>query len=126
MADMTASRTDYEIIGGARAVATVVDRFYELVLADVELASYFTDTNLPRLKRHQVLLISQALGGPAEYSGRDLQEAHAGMRISNADFGRVVAYLVTALQEAGVPPEIIGRVGAVLGTSGPQIVEAAS
>lgn len=123
MADTTASRTDYDLIGGGRAVAALVDRFYELVLADPELAGYFTDTNLPRLKRHQVLLISQVLGGPADYAGRDLREAHAGMRISSSHYGRVGAYLVTALQEAAVPAAVIGRVGAVLGITGPQIVE---
>jgi hemoglobin len=123
MTDATTSRTDYDLIGGGRAVAALVDRFYELVLSDPELAGYFTDTNLPRLKRHQVLLISQVLGGPADYSGRDLRDAHAGKKISSSDYGRVGAYLVTALQEAAVPPEIIGRVGAVLGISGTQIVE---
>lgn len=123
MADTTASRTDYDLIGGGRAVSALVDRFYELVLSDPELAGFFTDTDLPRLKRHQVLLISQVLGGPADYSGRDLREAHAGKQISSADYGRVGAYLVTALQEAAVPPDVIGRVGAVLGITGPQIVE---
>lgn len=126
MADATTSRTDYDLIGGGRAVAAVVDRFYELVLADPELAGYFTNTDMTRLKRHQVLLISQVLGGPADYTGRELREAHAGLKISSADFGRVVAYLVTALHEAAVPSEIIGRVGAVLGSTVPQIVEVAS
>lgn len=125
MADVTASRTDYDAIGGAGAVSTVVDRFYELVLADPELAGFFADTDLARLKRHQVLLISQVLGGPAQYDGRDLHDAHAGRQIGDAHYGRVCAYLVTALHEAGVPIEIIGRVGAVLGSTRPQVVEVA-
>lgn len=126
MADATASRTDYELIGGGRAVAALVDRFYELVLSDPELAGFFTNTDMPRLKRHQVLLISQVLGGPSDYSGQELREAHAGMEISSADFGRVVAYLITALHEASVPHDVIGRVGAVLGSTVPEIVEVAS
>lgn len=124
MADPATIPTDYDLIGGARAVSAVVDRFYELVLADPQLAPFFASTDMGRLKRHQVLLISQVMGGPADYDGRDLREAHAGRRISGADFGRVVDHLVNALQEASVPPDVIGRVGEALGSAAPDIVDA--
>ncbi|HEY8456373.1 MAG TPA: group 1 truncated hemoglobin [Actinopolymorphaceae bacterium] len=106
--------SDYYTIGGAPAVSAVVNRFYDLILADPLLASFFSDIDMPRLKRHQVLLISQVLGGPAEYAGRELREAHAHLAIGKQHFDRVVAHLVTALQEADVPSEIIDRVGAAL------------
>ena len=115
--------SDYELIGGGRAVAAVVDRFYELVLADPQLAPFFKDLDMGRLKRHQVLMISQVLGGPAEYDGRSLRDAHSGLGISSSDFGRVVTHLVAALQEASVPAEIIERVGAALGPAEQEIVE---
>jgi hemoglobin len=121
-----AAASDYERIGGGTAIRMVVDRFYELLLGDARLASYFADTDLPRLKRHQVLLISQVLGGPASYDGRDLREAHAGMAISREDFGLVVSYLAQALTEAGVDEEIIGRVGATLAATENDVVAAAS
>jgi hemoglobin len=123
MADPTTASTDYDLIGGGRAVSAVVDRFYELLLADPELAPYFTSTDMNRLKRHQVLLISQVLGGPAEYDGRDLRDAHEGRGISTADFNRVVTHLVTVLTEADVPPAVIGRVGEALGGTAKEIVE---
>lgn len=118
--------SDYDRIGGAAAVRTVVDRFYELILEDERLAGYFTDTDLPRLKRHQALLISQVLGGPAAYDGRDLREAHHGMAITPGHFGLVVDHLVQALQEAGVEPEVIGRVGAILAEAKGDVVTAAA
>lgn len=123
MADTTASRTDYDLIGGARAIAALVDRFYELILSDPQLVPFFANTDMARLKRHQVLLISQVTGGPAEYAGSDLREAHAGKKISSADFSRVVGHLVTALQEAAVPSDVIARIGAALGSTQPEIVE---
>jgi hemoglobin len=126
MADPITNPTDYDLIGGGRAVSAVVDRFYELVLADPELAPYFTSTDMNRLKRHQVLLVSQVLGGPGEYNGRDLREAHEGRGISSADFNRVVTHLVTALTEAGVPPAVIGRIGEALGGTAKDIVEVES
>lgn len=119
---MTSAPSDYELIGGGPAVSAVVDRFYELVLADPELSPFFTDVEMSGLKRHQALLISQVLGGPAEYDGRDLRSAHDDLPISRADFGRVVGHLVTALQGAGVDSEVIARVGATLADTEQDIV----
>ena len=79
--------SDYEKIGGGPAVRAVVDRFYELILADDQLVGFFEGTDLSTLKRHQVLLISQVLGGPANYDGRDLRDAHAGL---GPELGEVV------------------------------------
>ena len=118
------TQSDYDRIGGGRAVSAVVDNFYERVLADSQLVSFFTGVDMSRLKRHQVLLISQALGGPAEYDGRELHAAHAGLDISPDDFSRVVDHLVATLQDAGVEPDIIGRVGEVLGGTKDDIVGA--
>ena len=107
----SAGASDYEQVGGGPAIRAVVDRFYELVLADPRLADFFTDSDLTSLKRHQVLLISQVMGGPAQYDGRDLRQAHAGLEIDGDAFNVVVSYLAQALSEAGVPDEIIARVG---------------
>jgi hemoglobin len=70
------------------------------------------------------MLISQALGGPVTYNGRALGAAHAGMGISNENFGRVVDHLVTAMSDAGVTPDVIGRVGGALGAAKADIVTA--
>jgi hemoglobin len=103
-----------------------VNRFYDLVVADERLAGYFEGVEMVRLKRHQVALVSQVMGGPVEYSGRDLSVAHQGMGISTDDFAVVVDHLVTALTEAGVEPAIIGRVGDALGGTESDIVEVSS
>lgn len=116
--------SDYERVGGGPAIRAVVDRFYELVLGDERLAGYFGGTDISQLKRHQVLLISQVMGGPSQYDGRDLQQAHAGLEISGEDFALVVSYLAQALQEAGVPSEIIARVGGKLAATEPDVVAA--
>jgi hemoglobin len=117
-------QTDYDRIGGGPAIRAVVDRFYELVLGDGRLSGYFAGTDVTQLKRHQVLLISQVTGGPAQYDGRDLQQAHAALDITGEDFALVVSYLAQALEEAGVPAEIIGRVGAQLAATKRDIVAA--
>lgn len=116
--------SDYERVGGGPAIKSVVDRFYDLLLGDERISGYFAGTDLSQLKRHQVLLISQVMGGPAQYDGRDLRHAHVGLDISSDDFTVVVSYLGQALHEAGVPAEIIARVGAELAAAKPDIVAA--
>jgi hemoglobin len=123
-APITNTPSDYERVGGAPAIRHVVQRFYELILADPQLAPFFEGVDMPRLKRHQVLLISQVLGGPAEYDGRDLHEAHAHLRIGSEDFGRVVTHLVAALREANVDDDIIDRVGNALAAHEKDVVTA--
>jgi hemoglobin len=79
----TTPESHYDRVGGQPAIREVVEQFYARVLADEELAPYFVDADVTQVKRHQVLLLSQVLGGPAEYDGRDLGEAHRGLGITS-------------------------------------------
>ena len=115
--------TDYEAVGGGPAVSIVVDDFYQRVQADPQLSHYFVGVDMPRLKRHQALLVGQVLGGPPDYDGRSLQDAHAGLGVTEGDFDLVVGHLAAALQAAGVPDAIIGRAGAAVVATKPDIVE---
>ena len=111
----TTGQTDYERIGGGPAVGAVVDELYRRLTADEHLTHYFQDVSLPELKRHQALMITTILGGPNRYDGRPLDEAHTPLGISDADYDRVGAHLMSCLQDAGVPHDIQGRVGDALG-----------
>jgi hemoglobin len=128
MSDQTigAAVSDYDTIGGGPAVSAVVNDFYVRVLGDPQLAPYFEEVDMARLKRHQVLLVSQVLGGPDTYEGRPLAEAHEGLGIDHDDFTAVVGHLAAAMEDAGVPDDIIGRAGAAVAATEPEIVEAGS
>lgn len=107
----------FDRVGGAPAVKAVVDRFYERVLADDTLAGYFTDldeSGLAQLKRHQVAMISQVLGGPREYTGRELADAHRPLNIPPLHYRRVAHLLLGTLWEFDVPEDIIFEVSEVL------------
>ena len=128
MSDQTTGATvsDYDAIGGGPAVSAVVNDFYVRVLGDPQLAPYFAGIDIARLKRHQVMLVSQVLGGPAKYDGRPLAEAHAGLGIDRDDFSSVVGHLAAAMKDAGVPDDIIGRAGAAVVATESDIVESGS
>lgn len=104
----------YDSIGGATAVSAAVDDFYSRVLADPDLAPFFTGTDMQRLKAHQRSFIAAAIGGPAIYAGRDMGTAHAGRGITDANFDAVVAHLVDTLTGLGVPGDVVGQIGAAL------------
>jgi hemoglobin len=125
MSDQTigAAVSDYDAIGGGPAVSAVVNDFYERVLGDPQLAPYFEGVDMPRLKRHQVLLVTQVLGGPKNYDGRSLDEAHEGLGIDHDDFAAVAGHLTGAMRDAGVPDDIVMRAIAVVAATEPDIVE---
>jgi hemoglobin len=113
----------YDRIGGAPAIREAVDRFYRRLLDDPELAAYFTG-DLTVLKQHQAALLTQVLGGPGRYSGRDLKAAHAPLHIPSAHFRRVVFYLVGTAWELGAPMDVVLALGETVSSLQDQIVSA--
>jgi hemoglobin len=113
----------YASIGGASGVSAAVDDFYRRVLDDPELAGYFAGVDVERVKAHQRVFIAAALGGSAAYRGRPMREAHAGLRIRDADFGRVVDHLAATLTSLGVAGPTITTIAALLGPLREQIVD---
>jgi len=97
--------TLYDRLGGHDGIRAVVDDFYDRVLADEQLAPYFEDMDMEALRTHQVQFVSAVAGGPVEYTGADMREAHAHMDITAADFDLVGQYLQSALEDNGVPDE---------------------
>jgi len=116
--------TDYERIGGAPAVTSVVDALYAKLTVDDLVGHYFADISLPEQKRHMVLMLTKVLGGPDTYDGRPLDVAHQPLGISDADYDRVGETLMGILAGAGAPDDIQGRVVDVLGAVRPQVVSA--
>jgi len=113
----------YDRVGGKPAIREVVEQFYARVLDDDELAPYFTDADVSEVKRHQVLLLSQVLGGPAEYDGRELGAAHRGLGITSDHYDKVVGHLVAVLTDLGADDELLAAAGGVVAGVKADIVE---
>ena len=94
--------TIFERIGGMPTIDSLVDSFYEKVLADPELQSYFKHAPMNKLQRMQKEFFCAATGGPITYSGRPLGEVHRGLAISRREFGRFTEHLLDTLKEIGV------------------------
>ena len=100
----------YSQIGGHEALEAVVNDFYERVLADAELAGFFTGTNMARLKGKQVEFFAAALGGPDPYTGAPMRQVHQGRGITVHHFGLVADHLAASLAAAGVPADTVGQI----------------
>lgn len=105
----------YEKLGGEAAVKAVVTEFYKRVLGDASLKGFFEGVDMTRQTQSQIDFLSQALGGPENYTGRSMRDAHHGMGITEHHFGLVAGHLVDALKWAKVPQADIDAVVALVG-----------
>ncbi|MER7892796.1 group 1 truncated hemoglobin [Micromonospora sp. NPDC094482] len=112
----------YERIGGASSVKAAVELFYDKVLADPDLAGYFADVEMVGQRRHLALMLTVVLGGPNEYTGRGLAEAHQPLNIPVAHYAKVGEHLIATLTELGVPQDVLADVQTVLGEVQGQVV----
>jgi hemoglobin len=106
----------YEQIGGTAALEPGVEDFYARVLADQELAGFFSGTNMSRLKGRQVEFFGAALGGPEPYTGAPMRQVHQGRGITAHHFDLLARHLTESLAAAGVPA---GTVEQIIGAIAP-------
>ena len=92
------SETLYDRLGGQDAIGAVVDRFYERVLADEQVAHYFDDVDMQKQRAHQTQFISAVAGGPVDYAGTDMEAAHDDLGITHADFEAIAMHLEATLE----------------------------
>jgi hemoglobin len=59
--------------------------------------------NVAILKKHLVEFLALATGGPARYTGKQLEPVHAGMHISNPEFDAVIGDLKATLDKLQIP-----------------------
>jgi hemoglobin len=112
----------YDRLGGKPAITAVVDDFVGNVAGDGRINGRFASTNIPRLKLLLVEQICAASGGPCTYTGRDMQTAHKGMKITDGEFGALVEDLVKSLDKFKVPAKEKGELLGALGGMKPAIV----
>lgn len=108
--------TLFEKLGGEGAVNAAVDIFYRKVLQDDRINSYFTDVDMEEQIKKQKAFLTFAFGGPNNYSGLNMKEAHAklvskGMNDTHVDV--VIELLGGTLKELGVGNDLIGEVAAI-------------
>jgi hemoglobin len=123
---VTEPTTIYDQIGGREALEAVVDAFYVRVLADPELAGFFTGVNMSRLKGKQVEFFGAALGGPDPYTGAPMKQVHQGRGITLDHFTLVAGHLSATLTAAGVPDDLVAQIIGAVAPLAPEIASGAA
>ena len=117
----------YDKYGGFATVNKLVQAFYVKVTESENLAPYFEGIDMQRLMDHQTKFFSGILGGPVEYTGRQLKGVHAKMSITEDAFSEVAELLEETLEDMSVENadietimEIVGGVKSDIVTSDKQ------
>ena len=118
----------YDKLGGAFAIAAVVDKFSDALLDDPvvgrnspnpQLRAWHRKVKqrLPGLKFMRTLWVIDVTGGPIKFKATrpgktrlGLEEAHRRLKISPAEFDAVAAILKRTLGEFRVPPTVKSQV----------------
>ncbi len=102
----------YDRVGGIFAIAAVVDRFSDAIIINPKLNENpalkawnenEAATRLPGLKFGRTQWVAALTGGPYEYTGLPLSEAHTRFRLTSEEFDEVGAEIVRALDYYNVP-----------------------
>ena len=105
----------FERLGGGGAITAVVDDFVARCAGDSRINAKFARTDIPRLRSMLIDQVSEASGGPAKYTGRDMKTTHDGMKVTTGEFNALVEDLVATLNKFGVgkaeQDELLGILG---------------
>ena len=111
--------TIYAQIGGFSTVRGLVEDFYDRLLKEESLKHYFVGIDMSRLIRHQTDFVCMVMGGPVDYTGRQLRDSHKHLSINNKDFDLVAATLKECLLDGGLEEKHVEQIiGAVAGARG--------
>ncbi len=106
----------YEKIGGEAAVNAAVDVFYRKVLADDRINTFFEGVDMEKQAAKQKAFLTMALGGPHNYSGKDMRDGHKHLvekGLNDSHFDAVMENLGATLKELGVPDDLIAEAAAI-------------
>jgi len=94
--------TLYKRLGGRDGIAIVVGDFVGNMAADSRVNARFKDMKPAEIEKFKSYLADQicdAAGGPCSYVGKDMKEAHKGMKITEAEWNATVENLGKALDK---------------------------
>lgn len=112
----------YERLGGREKIAAFVDDAVERLLVDERIAHHFNNTDVPNLKAQLTDQICQLTGGPCVYQGLDMESAHFGLDITEAEFNALVEDFQKAMRANDVPYGLENQVLALLAPMKPAVI----
>jgi hemoglobin len=125
----------YDRLGGIFAISAVVDRFSDKIITNPKLNANpalkaWNQTEaaarLPGLKFMRTLWVASLAGGPFDYTGLPLDEAHQEFHLTAEEFNEVGAEIVRALDYYQVPEREKQELVAAYMTAMPEVVSSST
>lgn len=120
----------YDRLGGAYAIAAVVDDFIDRLLADPavianeKIVAAMQRITKAGLKFHVTEMVCQAAGGPQKYTGRTMKESHQSLDITEEQWQASVKDFLATLAKFKVPEKEQGELIAIVASTKADIVTA--
>lgn len=125
----TSTKPLWDRLGGQKAVEAVIHEFVGRAAGDAKVnflrnGQFKLDAaGVAKLEARLVQLVSAISGGPIKYEGRDMKSAHAGMKITDAEFDALAGHLVATLQSFKVPQAELDELIGIVSSTRKDIVE---
>ncbi|MXN66730.1 group 1 truncated hemoglobin [Stappia sp. GBMRC 2046] len=116
----------YDDIGGKEAVDAAVNILYTRLLDDKNTSHFFDGMDVAKQRMKMRLFLTYALGGAAQYNGKDLRTSHAHLNLTDQDFDNVGGHIKATLEELCVPGHLVDSILSVVETTRDEIVNRAS
>lgn len=110
----------YDRLGGVYSIATVVDDFIDRLMADARLnANPRVDEAHHRVppagfKYLVTEMVCWATGGPQSYSGKSMDESHAHLAITEAEWSAFMDDFQQTMDKFGVPEREVSELRAIV------------
>ena len=96
----------YQRLGGYDAICAASDDLLARLQGDPQLRDYWKGASASNRRKARQLIVdfmTEAAGGPAYYTGRDMKTSHEGMGISASDWDVFMRHSAATLAHFGVP-----------------------
>jgi hemoglobin len=93
----------YKQFGEKPGLVALMDDLMINLLADPRTRPFFENADQTRIKAELVDQFCVILGGPCTYTGRNMQETHAGLGIHESEFNALVEDLQVAMNKHHIP-----------------------
>lgn len=120
------AETLYKRLGGYAAISAVVDDLAERLIKNEQLGRFYAHRGADGVAREIQLtkdFITTTTSGPLYYTGRNMKQAHAGMRMSIKDWKIFMGLLNETLSKLKVPTQEKQEVIALIDSLSSVIVE---
>lgn len=110
----------FEKIGGEPTLDAAVDLFYRKVLSDGRVNRFFGDVDMGKQRAKQKSFLSMLFGGPDDYTGQNLRDAHKHLvddGLDDSHFNVVAVHLQNTLEILGVRSDLVNQVMAIVAST---------